>query len=109
MSEKPGYSEISPHDAYKLMRTTSIVVVDVREPYEYEAGHIRGAINIPLGRIVPGRVLPELPDMTKPVLVYCRSGRRSGVAGRTMANTGYADVRNFGGVIHWPYGLVRED
>lgn len=107
MSEKPGYSEISPHDAYKLMRTSSVIVVDVREPHEYAFGHIHGAINIPLGEIVPGRILPELPDLEKTILVYCRSGRRSGMAGHIMANTGYHDVRNFGGVIHWPYGFER--
>ena len=108
MSEKNGYSEMSPHEAYKLIRSGPVLVVDVREPSEFAAGHIRGAVNIPLGRIVPGRVVPELPDLTKTVLLYCRSGRRSGMAGHIMANTGYEDVRNFGGVIHWPYGLVKD-
>lgn len=83
-------------------------VIDVREPGEFAAGHIEGAVNIPLGTIREGAMLAAFPDPERTLLVYCRSGRRSGIAGRILAAAGYKDVRNFGGVLQWPYGLVTD-
>ena len=102
-----GFSTITPEEAKTVMSTQDVVILDVREPAEFATGHVPGAINVPLGEIRPGRVLPEAPDLEKTVLVYCRSGRRSDIGGRIMAESGYRDVRNFLGVIQWPYELVR--
>lgn len=101
-----GFSTITPEEA-KAMMDGDVVILDVREPDEFASGHVPGAINVPLGEVQPGRILPECPDLDKTVLVYCRSGRRSDMAGRIMAASGYRDVRNFLGVIQWPYELVR--
>ena len=90
-----------------MMDDGDVAILDVREPSEFATGHVPGAINVPLGEIRMGRTLPECPDLDKTVLIYCRSGRRSNIGGRIMAASGYRDVRNFLGVIQWPYELVR--
>ena len=85
----------------------SAVIVDVRTREEYDQGHIAGAVLLPdyeLG----SRAQTELPDKEATILVYCRSGRRSQNAAQKLAAMGYTDVRDFGGVIDWPYGLVRQ-
>ena len=102
-----GFSTITPEEARAMMDDGDVVILDVREPSEFATGHVPGAINVPLGEIRMGRTLPECPDLDKTVLIYCRSGRRSDIGGRIMAASGYRDVRNFLGVIQWPYELVR--
>lgn len=102
-----GFQTITPEEAKALMDSQDVVILDVREPHEFAMGHVPGAINVPMGEITLGRVLPQAPDLKQTVLVYCRSGRRSDVSGRIMAQSGYHDVRNFLGVIQWPYELVR--
>jgi phage shock protein E len=102
-----GFSTITPEEARFMMDDGDVVILDVREPSEFATGHVPGAINVPLGEIRMGRTLPECPDLDKTVLIYCRSGRRSDIGGRIMASSGYRDVRNFLGVIQWPYELVR--
>ena len=102
-----GFSTITPEEARAMMDDGDVVILDVREPSEFATGHVPGAINVPLGEIRMGCTLPECPDLDKTVLIYCRSGRRSDIGGRNMAASGYRDVRNFLGVIQWPYELVR--
>ncbi len=101
------FSTITPEEAKALMERGGVQIIDVREPHEFSEGHVPGAVNVPLGEVTPGRILPEAPDTAQTVLVYCRSGRRSDTAGRILAASGYEDVRNFLGVIQWPYELVR--
>lgn len=103
-----GFSTITPEEARAMMDDGDVVILDVREPSEFATGHVPGAINVPLGEIRMGRTLPECPDLDKTVLIYCRSGRRSDIGGRIMAASGYRDVRNFLGVIQWPYELCAE-
>ena len=102
-----GYSIITPEEAHELIEKGGVAVIDVREPDDFAQGRVKGAVNVPLGLITPGRILPEAPDTEQTVLVYCRSGRRSDTAGRIMAQSGYSDVRNFLGVIQWPFGLEK--
>ena len=78
------------------------VVVDVREPVEWQSGHVAGALHIPLGDL-PARVASELPDRSAPLLLYCRSGARSGRASEYLVANGYTDVVNLNGLIDaWP-------
>jgi rhodanese-related sulfurtransferase len=74
------------------------ILIDVREPYEFDSGHIAGAVNIPLGEL--SNRLSEVPAETQ-VIVYCRSGNRSTTAANVLANAGYSGVLNLGGVIGW--------
>jgi molybdopterin/thiamine biosynthesis adenylyltransferase/rhodanese-related sulfurtransferase len=68
-------------------------VVDVREPFEWDAGHVAGALHVPLADL-PARVEAELPDRDAPVLLYCRTGARSGRAALFLASRGYTNVAN---------------
>jgi molybdopterin/thiamine biosynthesis adenylyltransferase/rhodanese-related sulfurtransferase len=68
-------------------------VVDVREPHEWRAGHVVGATLIPLADL-PGRSGEELPDRDAPILLYCRTGSRSGRAAAFLAGQGYRRVAN---------------
>jgi phage shock protein E len=102
--------EIAQSRAKKLMDTREDVrVVDVRTESEYAAGHIRGAVSLPLGRITDrGSVAKELPDRKQWLLIYCHSGRRARIAAGKLAGLGYTKVRSFGGITTWPYGLVTD-
>ena len=75
-------------------------IVDVRTPGEFESGHYKGAVNIPLQEI--NTRLAEFGDKTKPVVVYCRSGRRSAEAKRILLENGYKDVTDGGGLTDMP-------
>ncbi len=76
-------------------------VLDVREPYEYEAGHVEGALLMPLARTVELALAAGLPK-DEPVYVFCRSGNRSLQAAQALVAAGYQDVRNVdGGIIAW--------
>ena len=78
------------------------VILDVRTQEEYDQGHIPGAILIPNTEI-EARAEQELPDKDQLILVYCRSGRRSKLAADILVSLGYTDIREFGGIIDWPY------
>ena len=80
----------------ELVKNPSPVVVDVRSQWEYEANHIPGAKNIPLEE-VPYKV-EEFKSFKSPVVLYCRSGNRSGMAVSILKQNGVADVYNGGGL-----------
>lgn len=73
-------------------------VVDVRTPEEFAAGHIDGAVNIPLDQIQNGSAHLESFKKDSPILLYCRSGRRSGMAKELLEQQGYSKLTNGGGV-----------
>ena len=108
MSDKAAYQKISAEEAYEMMASQEVVVVvDVRTREEYDGGHIENAVLVPNENI--GSEMPEaLPDKEAPLLVYCRSGRRSKDAAQKLLKLGYQSVYDFGGVIDWPYELVKE-
>ena len=80
----------------ELLANPATTVVDVRETGEYAGGHFDGAINIPLG-IIPLR-LDEFKAMSGPIVVYCRSGNRSGMAQMLLKQAGLTEVYNGGGL-----------
>ena len=107
MSDKAAYQKISAEDAYEMMVSQEVVIVDVRTPEEYDGGHIPNAILVPNESI--GDDMPEaLPDKEATLLIYCRSGRRSKEASEKLLKLGYKSIYEFGGVIDWPYELVKE-
>lgn len=75
---------------------TGLVVLDVRSPGEFAAGHVPGAINIPHDRI--GERLAEVPR-DKDVVLYCQSGRRAGIAAQVLAEQGYTRLFHLEGDI----------
>ena len=76
--------------------TQPAVIIDVRTPQEFASGHIAGAINIPHARISEGVVGLKGITQTSPVLLYCRSGKRSGVAKSALEGQGFTQVFNGG-------------
>ena len=81
------------------------IIIDVRTFEEYCEGHIPGAINIPNEDIVG--VPPEiLADKNQLILIYCRSGNRSKQAAEKLANMGYTNIIEFGGIIDWDGEIV---
>ena len=102
------YEQITAEDAKKLMDAESdYIIVDARTEEEYAEGHIPGAILIPEYEIAD-RAQAELPDKDQLILVYCRSGRRSKIASQALADLGYTNVKEFGGIIDWPYDVVTD-
>jgi rhodanese-related sulfurtransferase len=79
----------------QMIQQDKTTLVDVRETYEFATGHATGAINIPLSTIGPGR-LKEFRQMSAPIVVYCRSGNRSGQAMNYLKANGLAEVYNGG-------------
>ena len=101
------YEQISGAQAKAIMDSASgYIILDVREQYEYDEGHIPGAILIPYGEIAD-RAENELPDKDQLILVYCRSGRRSKIAAEELVKLGYTNVKEFGGIIDWEYEIVK--
>ncbi len=104
--EKPQeavYLNITAEEAKKIMDSQEgYLILDVRAQEEYDEGHIPGAMVIPHTEI-EDRAEEELPDKSQLILVYCRSGRRSKIAAEALVGLGYTNIREFGGILDWPY------
>ena len=104
-----GYRQITMEEAAKRMeQEPAAIILDVRRPDEYQAGHIPGAINIP-NETIGSEALPQLPDKDQTILVYCRSGNRSKQASEKLAALGYTRVLEFGGILDWTGQVVTEE
>ena len=90
-------------DEYR--NTPGAYLIDVRTGPEYEAGHIEGAINVPLNSI--HFIVNHVRDIQAPVYVYCQSGARSGQAVSMIREMGYKNVKNIGGINRYKGKLVR--
>ncbi len=105
--EKAMYEQITAEEAKKIMDADEeYIILDTREKDEFDAGHIPGAILIPYTEI-ENKAEELLPDKGKLILVYCRSGRRSKIASESLAKLGYTNVKEFGGIIGWPYEVEK--
>lgn len=100
VADKGGITTISAQVGKEMMDSGEVVIVDVREPYEYSDGHIDGAILLPLGDIEKDAER-LLPDKDATIIVYCRSGRRSADAATKLAKLGYTKIYDMGGIIDW--------
>ena len=106
--EEITYQQITAEEAKAIMDTEKdYIIIDARTDEEFTAGHIAGAIMIPEYEIA-NRAEEELPDKDALILVYCRSGRRSKIASEELVKLGYTNVKEFGGIIDWPYEVVVE-
>lgn len=97
----PVIHTVNVSDAEKLIRDVGAYLLDVRNPDEFQQGYIPGATLIPLKEL--SHRLRELPqDKTMPILVYCRTGARSGMAAQLLYQSGRKDVYNLsGGIQSW--------
>ena len=100
-SQTKTYRQISMDDAVTMMaQETGYVILDVRRPDEFAAGHIPNAINVP-NETIGASEIPELPDKDQLIMVYCRSGRRSKEASEKLVKLGYTNIVEFGGILDW--------
>ena len=104
----PGtYIRISADEAKKIIdEETGYIILDVRTQEEYNGGHIPGALLLP-NEVIGTEELVMLPDKDQKILVYCRSGNRSKQASQKLADLGYTNIYEFGGIIDWPYETVK--
>ena len=103
-----SYDQITPAEAKALMDSEKdYIILDVRTEEEFATGHIEGAVLIPDYEIGE-KAESVLKDKGQLILVYCRSGRRSKNAAKELATLGYKNVKEFGGIIDWPYKTVSE-
>ena len=102
-----AYRQITAQEAVDMMHSDpDALILDVRTPEEFASGHIPNAINIPLDTI-GSEPIPQLPKKDQVILVYCRSGNRSKTASQKLAEQGYTQIFEFGGIKDWP-GPITE-
>ena len=95
------YRQITMDEAAVMIAEESgYIILDVRRPDEFAAGHIPNAINVPNESIGTNEI-PELPDKDQLIMVYCRSGRRSKEAAEKLVKLGYTNIVEFGGILDW--------
>ena len=83
----------------------SCLMVDVREEEEYITGHAENALLFPVDDIDEASAAMLLPDKNRPIILYCRSGRRSAEASEKLSKLGYTKLYDVGSLIGWPYGM----
>ena len=97
------YVNITAEEAKQIMdKEEGFIILDVRTQEEYDQGHIPGAIVISHEEIAE-KAEKVLTDKNQMILVYCRSGRRSKIAAEALVELGYTNIKEFGGIIDWPY------
>ena len=97
------YVNITAEEAKQIMDSEEgYIILDVRTQEEYDEGHIPGAIVISHEEIAE-KAEEVLTDKDQLILVYCRSGRRSKLAAEALVELGYTNIKEFGGIIDWPY------
>ena len=97
------YQQITQEAAKDMMDTQEVIILDVREQDEFDAGHITNAVLLSVGTITKDTASAVIPELDSVVLVYCRSGNRSKTASKTLVDLGYTNVYEFGGINTWPY------
>ena len=104
-TQEAVYMNITAQEAKQIMDTQEgYIILDVREQDEFDQGHIPGAILIPYTQI-DLKAEDMLPDLDQLILVYCRSGRRSKIAAEALVELGYTNIKEFGGILDWPYEI----
>lgn len=106
--KESGYRRVEMEEAVTMMEEESgYIILDVRTPEEFEEKHIPGAVNVP-NETIDTEEIPELPDKEQLIFVYCRSGNRSKQASAKLAELGYTNIVEFGGIKDWPGETVSE-
>jgi rhodanese-related sulfurtransferase len=101
-----SYSKISFEQAHEMVEQhIGAMIIDVRSEEEYITGHAEGAVLFPLDTISADNARQLIPSLDTPVLLYCRSGRRSNQAAEQLSALGYTKVYDMGSLVGWPYGM----
>ena len=102
-----SYQQITQEAAKEMIDTQEVLILDVREQHEYDSRHIPGAVLLPVGTIAEDTAAAVIDDLEAVILVYCRSGNRSKTASKALADLGYTNVYEFGGINTWPYEIEK--
>ena len=106
--QENSYRQISMDEAVTMMEEESgYIILDVRTQEEFRERHIPNAINIP-NETIGSEDIQELPDRDQLILVYCRSGNRSKQASGKLAELGYTNIVEIGGINDWTGDTVSE-
>jgi rhodanese-related sulfurtransferase len=106
-STSASYKQITQEEAKEMMKKDDgHIIIDVRRQDEYDEGHVPGAVLIP-NESITDKQPEELPKLDQIILVYCRSGRRSKEASQKLADIGYTNVYEFGGINTWTGEIVK--
>ena len=106
--QENSYRQISMDEAVTMMEEESgYIILDVRTPEEFRERHILNAINIP-NETIGSENIQELPDKDQLILVYWRSGNRSKLASGKLAELGYTNIVEIGGINDWTGDTVSE-
>ena len=97
--------KLSFSESHDMLLRDGIVLLDVREEPEYITGHAAGAELLPVDEITAETAAEFIPSIDTPVMVYCRTGRRSERAAGILEGLGYKEIYDMGGLVGWPYGL----
>ena len=106
-NDQEAYMNITAEEAKQIMDSEEgYIILDVRTQEEYDEGHIPGATQISHEEITE-KAEDILTDKDQLILVYCRSGRRSKIAAEALVELGYTNIKEFGGIIDWPYEVEK--
>jgi rhodanese-related sulfurtransferase len=104
---KKSFANITSEEAKKRLDSEEgIVLLDVRTKEEYDAGHLKDSVLIPVD-VLENEAENSLKDKSAAIFVYCRSGKRSATAANILVELGYTNVYNLGGIRDWPYEVVK--
>lgn len=103
---KTEKAEIKTDDAVKMILNKEGILLDIRSPEEYNSGHIENSILLPPDK-VSLYAEKTLKNKEALILLYCRTGRRSGLALDMLKALGYKNAYNLGGIDFWPHKLVK--
>lgn len=109
-TQTAAYKTLTPQQAKeRIEQNANIVVLDVRSQEEFAAGHLPNAVLLPVDLIEAksAEVAKVLPDKDAEILVYCRSGKHAHRASQALANMGYTNIEHIGGIMDWPYEIVK--
>ena len=107
-SGQATYRHIPSDEAKRMMEAEAgYIILDVRTQREFEEGHIPKAVCIP-NESIDKKPPSLLPDKGQKIFVYCRSGRRSKEAAQKLADMGYTNIIEFGGIIDWHGEVVKD-
>ena len=99
-------SRLTFEEAHRFLQLhPEAILLDVREEEEYITGHARDAELLPVDELDAESAGLMIRSKETPVLVYCRTGRRSREAAQKLEELGYTEVYDMGGLVGWPYGL----
>ncbi|MPM70285.1 Thiosulfate sulfurtransferase GlpE [bioreactor metagenome] len=102
-----GYQKITASAVKsRLDKGEQLIIVDVRTKEEYDDGHIPKSLLIPYDEIEV-KAASLLPDKNAAIIVYCRTGRRSEIAAKSLLKLGYTNVADMGAISDWKYGLEK--